>query len=198
MHHRDAMTIMIGQAALHFGETIAHFRAWHGNEGITEANLTFQLASVFVAHTPGSHALLEVPFAKEAGVRTNNRLDLYLSCPDVSYLVEAKCLSSPAQARSIAADISRMGPALLKALREQHTREFPTHCHGVVMAEAWNPAVVSWWNRATPETLNWSRAGFPDSWHFSSVEVFRESAKREGTLHWLFGVGPNFLANAAV
>src|SRR5262245_33234716 len=36
-------------ASTRFAQSLALFRAWHGNEGITEANITLQLALAFTS-----------------------------------------------------------------------------------------------------------------------------------------------------
>ncbi len=183
---------MVHTASTRFAQSLALFRAWHGAEGITEANITLQLALAFTSLHPGTGtiAFVEVPFAPAPGTRTNNRLDLYLATPDIACLIEAKCLWSPEQVRAIESDIVRLGGALLSSISDRHLSVLPRRCHGVVIADTWHPEIVKWWSSESSKR-KWSRERFPATWQYGSQHVFKASENLEGTLYWLFGMGPD-------
>jgi len=189
MRHRDAMGSMIHLASLNLAETLGRFKPWHGSEPITEANLVLQLASVFTNRTPKGMAFVEVPF-KGKGKRTDKRLDLLLSNAECGYLVESKILHSEEQAQSIAKDISRLDGDLVSELSGRYIQDAPAHWHGVVLAETWNREVVKWWKSDSTTKRRWKRSGYPENWHFDSVEVHRVHDGTEGTLFWVWGIGP--------
>jgi hypothetical protein len=177
-------------AAARFAKSLELFRAWHGAEGITEANITLQVAAAFISIHPDAIVFVEVPFAPTEKARTNNRLDLYLATPDIAFLVEAKCLWSPEQVRAIGNDIARLGGPLLASISEQHRGALPRRCHGVVIADTWHPEDVRWWHQKESKRT-WPREGYPGTWQYGSQQVFKASENLEGTLHWLFGMGPD-------
>ena len=194
-HHHDIFGIL-EKAADRFRSSLSHFRPWHGQEGITEANLVFQFATAFLETNRDGFAFVEVPFAAREGGRTNNRLDAYLVSGHVGYLLECKQLWNPTQAAEIASDIARMGPHLIAELTKRHSATPPQRFYGLVLAETWNAETVHWWcqDAQYPQWLHrWPREGFPAAWHFGSKEVFKASESNQGTLHWLYGLSPDLL-----
>lgn len=191
MYESDDLTRIVRKAADRFASSIKRFRAWHGNEGITEANQLFQFAAAFLEMHPHGFVFMEVPFAAKEGGRTSNRLDAYLVSGEIAYLLECKRLWTPEGAAAIASDIARMRPPLLETLKRRHVHSPPTRCHGVVLADAWHPEIVRWWCRHPESKKRWPRDGFPEDWQFDSIEVLKWSDKPQGTLYWLYGIGPN-------
>lgn len=180
----------VHSASSRFAQSLGLFRAWHGKEGITEANIPLQLALAFTSLHPEAITFVEVSFAPAPGARSDNRLDLYLATPDIAFLIEAKCLWSPEQVRALESDIARLGGALLSSISERHLNALPRRCHGVVIADTWDPEIVKWWNNESSKR-GWSRERFPATWQYGSQKVFKASENLDGTLHWLFGMGPD-------
>jgi hypothetical protein len=179
-----------------FATSLASFKPWHGVNGITERNLTFQVAASFLQLIPESQAFMEVAFRSTSSNRTDRHLDGYLLSPELAVIVEAKIVYRPQHVSWISADIERMSTELIEQLQARHPSTRPRSTHGLVLAETWNPEIVAWWHGEDGARPRWVRdrlipVPFRDAWSFNSLEVYRSGPSREGTLHWLYATSPD-------
>ena len=191
----DILRETVDKASTNFAKSLEQFRAWHGGEGITEANIALQLALAFtkIHENENAIAFVEVAFARVPGGRIDNHLDLYLATKDIAFMIEAKCLWCPENARSIESDIARLDGKLLFSISERHQDklQLPRRCHGVIITDAWDDEIVNWWNQKEPSKCKWSREGFPLIWQYGSQPVLKINENPKGTIHWLFGMSPD-------
>ncbi len=185
-----------------FSLWLSRYRAWHGVNGITERNLSFQIATSFLARYPDGSAFMEVPFSDGPAKRTDKHLDAYCLSAPLALMFEAKIVWAPQQVSWIADDIARMTPALASQLRTRHTALLPARTRGLVVAETWSRGIESWWCGDDSARPRWQRAAIlppklTEGWRFGSVTVHRASEAREETLIWLYGIGPEIEVSAS-
>lgn len=172
-----------------FKDWLNRYKPWHGDNGITERNLSFQFATSFLSLNQNRLVFMEVPFATTPGGPCRYHLDAYLHSDEFDLLLECKIVFAPSHIRAIAADIDRMGYAL-DHIYNRHVDTKPNKTYGVVLAETWDRKVAEWWKNRNEEKPKWSRTGLPDEWHYDFLEVTQVTENTEWTLFWLYGVSP--------
>jgi hypothetical protein len=186
---------LVEGAARTFASSLRDFHAWSKEEGITERNLSFHMASEFLRmHTDG-RAFMELAFKREDALRTDNHLDAYCYTSEAGYLVECKQLYELDKLREMASDMKRLqGTSLLAEISRRHVGVKPRQLYAVVMADVWRPDLAKWWQREADTRCKWSREGLPDDWEYGCVEVSKVSDGLDGHLHWVFGISPALAA----
>lgn len=178
-----------------FASWLRQYQAWHGINGITERNLSFQVATSFLARFPDGIAFMEVPFATADNARTDKHLDAYLFNPALALLVESKIVWAPRHISWLCEDIDRMTPELIQQLRIRHSSTPPQQTYGLVLAETWSAEIADWWSGNDKARPRWQRGALlpprPHGvWQFGALTVHQVRAGREGTLFWLYGISP--------
>lgn len=190
---QEAIIGILEHARDRFTSWICQYQPWHKENGITERNLSFQIATSFIALVNGGMAFMEVPFAAEDKTRTNKHLDAYLFSPTLALLVESKIFWTPEHIRSVGADIDRMTPELVQQLRDRHSNTLPRQTYGLVIAEAWNSEIADWWSGNDKARPRWNRGPLTNprpygTWQFGAITVHQVIPG--GTLFWLYGISP--------
>ena len=185
-----------------FAAWLGRYEAWHGVNGITERNLSFQVATSFLAQFNDSVAFMEVPFSAAEGGRTDKHLDAYLFSPALALLVESKIVWAPRHVSWVAEDIDRMTPPLISQLRRRHIGTHPQATHGLVVAETWSADIANWWAGEDGARPRWQRGPLLTArpygaWQFGFLPVHQARPGREGTLFWLYGVSPELTSSAS-
>lgn len=194
----NAILRILENAQKRFGNWIAKYKAWQGVRGVnglTERNLTMQVATAFLAEHPGGMAFMEVPFASALKGREDKHLDAYLFSDSLALLVESKIVWAPDHVNLVAADMDRMSPSLVEQLRSRHFGPLPAQTHGLVIAETWYPAIAEWWCGSDSARPRWKRAPLTADrpsgpWQFGSLKVYEAQPGTDGTLYWLYGISP--------
>jgi hypothetical protein len=197
------ITDLLQHAGERFSSWLTRYQAWHGVNGITERNLSVQVALSFLARFPDGAAFMEVPFATSERASTDKHLDAYLFCDSLALLVESKIVWSPQHVSWMAEDIDRMSLTLLTTLRARHFGPLPAATHGLVLAETWNERIAAWWVGDDSARPRWSREPltrprFNGAWQYGCLPVREVRKGHEGTLFWLYGVSPAFPTSAPV
>jgi len=187
--HEEVKKLLLA-AKIRFAKWLEIYKPWHGVNGITERNLSFQFATAFLEHYSEGLALMEVPFAASIGGRRHNHLDAYFHTAEFDLLLECKIVYAMSDVLAIADDIERMGPGLIQQIHERHVGPKPRPTYGVVMAETWRYDIAEWWQGKDKALPRWPRNCLRDDWHYDFVKVFQENKNTEGTLYWLYGVSP--------
>jgi hypothetical protein len=180
---------ILQNAQFRFEGWLRRYKPWHGDNGITERNLSFQFATAFLDINPTGLVFMEVPFATTTGGPCRYHLDAYLHSNEFDLLLECKIVFAPSHIRAIAADIERMRH-IPKHIFDRHVDIKPNKTQGIVLAETWDPQIAKWWKNKNEKLPKWSRAGLPDNWHYDVVIVKQVTEEREWTLFWLYGVSP--------
>jgi len=193
MHNEVAKILQNAQAR--FADWLSRYEPWHGNNCITERNLTFQFATALLSLYPNALAFMEVPFATTTDGHCRYHLDAYFHTIEFDLLLECKRVYGQTHIQSVVDDIRRIEDGLLvRQIKERHVDKDkkPNRTHGVVLAEAWDQKTADWWRDKDHSTTRpgWSKADLPDSWHYDFVKVFTVKDKTEWTLFWLYGVSP--------
>lgn len=182
---------ILQNAQVRFASWLGRYKPWHGDNGITERNLSFQFGTAFLNLNPTGLAFMEVPFAAESDGPVRNHIDGYFHCENFDLLLECKVVSSESHIKAIVSDIGRMGNKLLhEQIQKSHLKEIPKKMYSVVLAETWYSKIVDWWKDKKDADLDWSREGFPQDWHYGVVEVLHLKDENKWTLYWLYGVSP--------
>lgn len=189
---------ILENAKVRFGNWIGKYKAWQGSRGVnglTERNLTMQVATAFLTQYPDAMAFMEVPFVGAQEGREDKHLDAYLFSDSLALLVEAKIVWAPNHIQWVAADMDRMSPSLVEQLQARHLAPLPANTHGLVIAETWYPSVAKWWCGDDSARPRWNRmplvAKRPSgAWQFGSLKVYEAQPGPEGTLFWLYGISP--------
>ncbi len=180
---------LVHRAADRFAASLKKFKPWQGENAITERNLTFQLATEFVAHFSDGFAFMEVPFGSQDEKRMDRHLDAYMSSAKLTVLLECKRVWAREQIDSIAADMARLSPALLGRLRTSH-RALESQVEeavGMILAETWRLEISEWWCGETARKPRWAPDLLPrEGWKYGSKAVFKEHDGPGGTLYWLY------------
>ena len=197
---QEVVIDILEHACDRFTSWVSQYQAWHGNNGITERNLTFQVATSFLARVNDGIAFMEVPFAAKDKSRTDKHLDAYLFSPALALLVESKIVWAPQHIRSVGEDIDRMTPKLVQQLRVRHSSTPPPQTYGLVIAETWRSEIADWWRGNDKARPRWDRGPLTSprpygAWQFGTITVHQVIP--EGTLFWLYGISPQ-LAPPAV
>lgn len=182
---------IVDNARTRFATWLDRYTPWHGENGITERNLSFQFATAFLDINPDGLAFMEVPFAATEGGPLRNHLDAYFHCDRYDLLLECKVVNAETGIHAIAGDIIRLWHRTLHdQICRSHQYATPKKTHGVVLAETWYPKIAKWWKGGDSVELNWSRKGLPQDWFYETVEVYHLKAEQEWTLYWLYAVSP--------
>jgi hypothetical protein len=186
-----------------FSLWLRQYEAWHGNNGITERNLSFQVAISFLSQFPDGVAFMEVPFATADARRTDKHLDAYLFSSALALLLESKVVWEPRHFDSVSDDIDRMTPALLQQLHARHSATPPLRTHGLVIAETWNSDIADRWRGNDNKGRRWNRTRLSAArqngvWQFGALTVHQVGPGHDGTLNWLYGIGPPLTPAEAV
>jgi hypothetical protein len=182
---------ILRNAQSRFEKWLCRYKPWHGDNGITERNLSFQFATAFLNLNQNGLVFMEVPFAITTDGPRRYHLDAYLHTNEFDFLLECKIVFTSSHIRAIAADIERMRH-IPKHIYDRHIDTKPNKTYGVVLAETWDHKIAEWWKNENKnkEMSKWSRTGLPDDWHYDFIEVKQVTEEREWTLFWLYGVSP--------
>ncbi|MBK5275085.1 MAG: hypothetical protein JJE30_08540 [Desulfuromonadales bacterium] len=195
MHNE--VNLILQNAKIRFENWLSRYEPWHGDNCITERNLTFQFATAFLGLYPNGLAFMEVPFATTSDGHCRYHLDAYFHTNEFDLLLECKRVYGQTHIQSVVDDIRRMVDGhLVRQIKERHVDKDkkPNRTYGVVLAEAWDQKTADWWRDNDHATTRprWSKADLPD-WHYDFVEVKVWPAKEKNkltTLFWLYGVSP--------
>jgi hypothetical protein len=194
MHNEVKKILQSAQAR--FEVWLDTYEPWHGDNCITERNLTFQFATAFLGLYQDGLAFMEVPFAEKIGGHCRFHLDAYFHTNEFDLLLECKRVFGQTHIQSVVADIRRMDGSLVRQIKDRHTDKAkePNRTYGVVLAEAWDQKTADWWRNKDqgPIRSGWSKADLPD-WHYDyeTVKVWPGKENKENTkLFWLYGVSP--------
>ncbi len=90
---QNTIVEVIEKARTRFASWLARYRPWHGDNGITERNLSFQFATAFLDQYSDGMAFMEVPFASTLGGPMHNHLDAYFHSDELDLLLECKVVT---------------------------------------------------------------------------------------------------------
>lgn len=181
---------LVDRAADRFSASLRSFKPWHGVNGITERNLSFQFATSFLSHFPDAFAFMEVPFTFQDRKRTDTHLDAYLFSKQLAVLLECKTVFSKDHIDSIVLDMARMSPPMFRQIQERHREAGARQAKktvSMILADTWRLENAEWWCGEAAKKPRWSRDLLPEEgWNYGSKMVFREHDGTEGTLYWLY------------
>lgn len=187
---RTTIQALVDRAADHFSGSLRKFKPWHGVNGITERNLSFQFATAFLRHFPDSLAFMEVPFTFQDRKRADTHLDAYLFSEQLAILLECKIVWAKDHVDAMAADMARLSPPMLRQIQERHRDAGARQARNTVamiLAETWRLENAEWWCGETAKKPRWSADLLPrEGWTYGSKVVFKEHDGPEGTLYWLY------------
>lgn len=193
MKMNDEIIKLVLNAKTRFAKWLQVYQPWHGINGITERNLSFQFATSFLENYPEGIAIMEVPFSASKDGRRHNHLDAYFHTANFDLLLESKIVYRKSDVISIADDIERMGPKLFSQIQDYHVSPRYQPTYGVVLAETWRYDIAEWWKGKDEPLSNWPRESLPDNWYYDFVMVHRVNNNKEGTLYWLYGISPELI-----
>lgn len=181
---------LVDRAADHFSASLKRFKPWHGGNTITERNLSFQFGTAFLRHFPDGLVFMEAPFLHGDRKRADTHIDSYLFSQQLAVMLECKVVWAKDHIDSIASDMARLSPEVLRQIQDRHRGEearVAKNSIATILAETWRLENVEWWCGDAAKKPGWSRDLLPkEGWTYGSRKVFREHDGPEGTLYWLY------------
>lgn len=172
---------VIRQAAESLSGSLHEFYPSYGRNGLSERNLTYQMAKAFESRSNAS-AFMEVPFRNPATERYDNHIDCMLFDKERVIFVECKRLYKLEKARQLMIDFQRMNIENLEPVLKKFTASKPRvrKVYRMILAETWQKSVTEWWT-STNSGRTWNGSWLPEDRGVIEVRTFGET-----TLYWLY------------